>query len=73
MDPHERASRGVNKVLQTFFVLFIIIMIAIFAKQILDHTDGTVVTRDKDDFACQNSQAQDIMHKTGLGNTMKCK
>ena len=71
MDSRERAEKGVNKVLQGFFVIFVIAIIAIFVVKILGHTDGTVVVVEDDNPACWNS-TKELMDNSGL-KAVKCK
>ena len=70
---HEKAKMDASKVLQSFFVVFVIAVIIVFVVKILDHTDGSVIVEDKDNPACWTS-SEDILHKhTGEVKAVKCK
>ena len=71
MDSHEQATFSARKVMQTFFFIFIIIVVAIFAKEILRHTDGNVVTASSDSEACKNIEAQKALNDAGI-KAVKC-
>lgn len=71
MDSHEKATFGARKVMQTFFFIFIIIVIFFFVKEILKHTDGTIVTASAESEACKNIEAQEALNKAGL-KSVKC-
>ena len=71
MDSHARAEHGVNKVLQAFFILFVLAIVVIFIQKILTHTDGNIVTVDENNPACWDS-TQEIMDQSGL-KAVKCK
>ncbi len=71
MDSHDRATFGARKVMQVFFFVFIIVVVAFFAKEILKHTDGNVVTASADSEACKNIEAQEALDKAGV-KAVKC-
>ena len=71
MNSHERAEHGVNKVLQGFFVIFVIAIIAVFVVKILGHTDGTVVVVEEENPACWNS-TKELLDNSGM-KAVKCK
>ena len=72
MDSHERANYSAGKVLRTVFFLVFILVAFYFCKEILKHTDGTLVTATEDDPACQNIEAHEVLNQNGIGS-IKCK
>lgn len=70
INSHNRAEKDVSKILQAFFVIFVIAVIAVFVVKISSHTDGSVVTVDKDNPAC-NGSTKELLDKTGMG-AVKC-
>ncbi len=69
---HVKAGRDASKVLQAFFVLFVIGVLAVFAFKMLEHTDGVVITEDADNEACWTS-SKDIIDKNNDIKAVKCK
>ena len=75
MYSNEKTSKGVNKVLHTFFILFIIVAIGILASAILKRVDGdtlTVTSGEEERSECDNEQAHQAMSKAGIKVPIKC-
>ena len=69
---HVKAGRDASKILQAFFALFVVGVLAIFAIKMLNHTDGVVITEDADNEACWTS-SKDIINKNQEVKAVKCK
>lgn len=75
MYSNDKTSKGVNKVLHTFFILFIIVMIGILASTILKRVDGdtlTVTSGEETQEECGDAQAQRAMNQAGIKAPIKC-
>lgn len=75
MYSNDKTSKGVNKVLHTFFILFIIVMIGILASTILKLVDGntlTVTSGEETQEECGDTQAQRAMNQAGIKAPIKC-
>ena len=69
---HVKAGRDASKVLQAFFALFVVVLLAFFAIKMLSHTDGVLITEDADNEACWTS-SKDIINKNQEVKAVKCK
>ena len=69
---HVKAGRNASSVLQAFFVLFVVGVLAMFAFKMLDHTDGVIITEDENNEACWTS-SKDIINKNKDVKAVKCK
>ena len=66
---------AVNKVLYTFFVIFLITMIGILSMAVLDHIDGesmTATAGNSEREECGDSQAQNAAQRAGIKVPVKC-
>ena len=75
MYSNDKTPKGVNKVLHTFFILFIIVMIGILASTILMRVDGdtlTVTSGEEAQEECGDEQAQRAMNQAGIKAPVKC-
>ena len=69
---HVRAGKKASKVFQMFFVVFVIAVIAALAINIMNHTDGVLITEDENNEACWTS-SKDILNKNDQIKAVKCK
>ena len=69
---HVRAGAKASKVFQAFFVVFVIAVIAVLALNIMNRTDGVLITEDADNDACWTS-SKDILNKNDQIKAVKCK
>ena len=69
---HVKAGRDASKILQAFFALFVVVLLAFFAMKMLSHTDGVIITEDSDNEACWTS-SKDIINKNQEVKAVKCK
>lgn len=72
---NEKTPGFVGKVLHTFFILFVIVMIGILGLTIVKHIDGdtlTVTSGTTESEECGDEQAQEAARKAGLKVPVKC-
>ena len=69
---HERAKTKASNVLQGFFILFVIGVIAALAINIMNKTDGSIIVEDENNEACWTS-SKDILNKNNQVKAVKCK
>lgn len=72
---NEKTPGVVGKILHTFFILFIIIVIGILGITIVKHIDGdtfTVTSSEAEEEECGDEQAQKAAEKAGLKVPVKC-
>ena len=69
---HEIAKTKASNILQGFFILFVVGVIAALAINILNKTDGTVIVEDENNEACWTS-SKDILNKNDQVKAVKCK
>jgi hypothetical protein len=76
MDSHEKANRGVGKVLLIVFILVAVGMISVLAKNIIKRVDGDTITitpSSEDNGECGDAQAQQALEQAGIKVPVKCK
>ena len=76
MYQNEKTPHAVEKVLRTFFIVFLIVMLGILGFAIIDHIDGdtmTVTSGDEDNEDCGDAQAQKAMQRAGVKVPVRCK
>ena len=76
MYSNDKTSKGVGKVLTTFFIVFIIVVIGILGITVLRHIDGdtmTVTADSEENEECGDAQAQQAMKDAGIKAPVKCK
>ena len=69
---HNRAQKDASKILQSFFVIFVLVIVIICIVKIASHTDGTLVNADEDSAAC-SSATQELLEKQGVSDVVHCK
>jgi len=69
---HEIAKTKASQILQGFFMLFVIGVIAVLAINIANRTDGTVIVEDEGNDACWTS-SKDILDKNSQVKAVKCR
>lgn len=73
---NEQTPHSVNKILQSFFIVFIIVVMVILGMAVLDHIDGDTMTAtasSEERQKCGDAQAQEAMKKAGVKVPVNCK
>ena len=76
MYQNEKTPHAVEKILRTFFIVFLIAMMGILGFAVIDHIDGdtmTVTSGDENNEDCGDAQAQKAMQQAGVKVPVRCK
>lgn len=76
MYQNEKTPHAVEKILQTFFIIFLVVVMGILGMAIVDHIDGdtmTVTGSHEDDEQCGDEQAQKAMQRAGVKVPVRCR